>query len=111
MNLRPLDPEREGYTFTGWDTDFTNVTEDLTVTATYTQIIRYGHVLDGETITVADAITVLRHIVGLAFLNEEEQKRAKVSSGEGDITVGDAILILRYIVGLIDKFPVEEQQR
>ncbi|WIF89280.2 InlB B-repeat-containing protein [Acholeplasma laidlawii] len=31
----PADPEREGYTFTGWDVDFDNVTGDLTVTATY----------------------------------------------------------------------------
>ncbi len=32
----PADPTREGYTFSGWDVDFSNVTEDLIVTATYT---------------------------------------------------------------------------
>ena len=31
----PANPSREGYTFTGWDEDFSNVTEDLTVTALY----------------------------------------------------------------------------
>ena len=31
----PEDPIREGYEFTGWDNDFSNVTDDLTITATY----------------------------------------------------------------------------
>ena len=31
----PANPTRTGYTFTGWDTDFTGVTADLTVTAEY----------------------------------------------------------------------------
>ena len=31
----PADPAREGYSFIGWDADFTNVTSDLTVTAQY----------------------------------------------------------------------------
>ncbi len=31
----PANPSREGYTFTGWDVEFSNVTTDLTVTAQY----------------------------------------------------------------------------
>ena len=32
----PADPTREGYTFTGWDQDFSSVTSNITVKATYT---------------------------------------------------------------------------
>ncbi len=31
----PSDPAREGYTFLGWDTDFTNITGDTTIVALY----------------------------------------------------------------------------
>ncbi len=35
----PADPEREGYEFTGWDADYTNVTADLTVQAEYDPLL------------------------------------------------------------------------
>ena len=31
----PAEPVRQGYTFTGWDKDFSNITSDITVTAEY----------------------------------------------------------------------------
>ncbi len=34
----PADPKREGYTFKGWDKDFSNVKSDLTVNATWEKI-------------------------------------------------------------------------
>ncbi len=37
----PIEPTREGYTFTGWDKDFSNITGDLTVTAQYTSTSTY----------------------------------------------------------------------
>ena len=33
--IEPTTPGREGYAFIGWDKDFSNVTEDMTVTAQY----------------------------------------------------------------------------
>lgn len=35
--VAPDDPTRANYAFTGWDTSFTNVSEDITVKATYTR--------------------------------------------------------------------------
>ena len=37
----PSDPTREGYNFTGWDKDFTNVTSDLIITAQYAVLVQY----------------------------------------------------------------------
>ena len=34
----PADPTREGYVFTGWDTDFSSVKSDLTVKAQYKEV-------------------------------------------------------------------------
>lgn len=45
----PADPTRDGYIFTGWDTDFSNVTANLVITAMYeedTQGIKDVHSLD-----------------------------------------------------------------
>ena len=39
--IAPANPVREGYTFVGWNKDFSNVQSDLTVTAQYEKIIIY----------------------------------------------------------------------
>ncbi len=55
---------------------------------------------DGKT-DVADVIKVLRYIVGLGDLNDEEKSRATVS-GQSSPSVSDVIIILKYIVGLYE---------
>ncbi len=40
-SVPPIVPEREGYTFTGWDKDFSKITGNLTVTAQYTNSATY----------------------------------------------------------------------
>ena len=60
----PADPTREGYTFTGWDVAFNNVTSDLVVTAQYainTYTVTFkdwdGTVLKTETVNYGGAAT------------------------------------------------------
>ena len=48
----PTAPEREGYAFIGWDKDFSNVTEDMTVTAQYSaNSYSITYTIDGEEYT------------------------------------------------------------
>lgn len=41
----PANPTRAGYTFTGWDVDFSNITGDLTVTAQYEKKSNIGELI------------------------------------------------------------------
>ena len=68
----------------------------------------YGDVNGDDNVNVADAIMVLRAIVGLEQLSPDQEERADAHY-DGKINVGDAIAILRFIVGLIDELPVYPQ--
>lgn len=46
--IAPADPVREGYTFTGWDKDFSAVTEDMTIKAQYEQAAGLEDILGGN---------------------------------------------------------------
>ncbi len=60
----PKDPTREGYDFTGWDKEFTNVTSDLTVKAQYktssytVKFIANGNEIKNETVKYGKDVTV-----------------------------------------------------
>lgn len=64
----------------------------------------YGDVTNNNNIAVADAISILRHIVELETLDEKSMIAADVN-GNNEVDINDAILILRYIVGTINYFP------
>ena len=86
----PANPTRTGYTFTGWDKAFTNVTADLVVTAQYEML---GDVDDDGNVSMADALTILR--MAMDILPVENQQIADVD-GDGFITSMDALLALRF---------------
>ncbi len=70
--------------------------------------ISYGSVNYSDDITVSDALIILRGVVGLVSLTEDQEVIADVS-GDGKVDVSDAVLILRFIVRLIQEFPVVEK--
>jgi streptogramin lyase len=66
----PQDPERTGYTFTGWDVDFSSVTRDLTVTAQYS-INYYNVIFADHDSTVLDTQSIAYLHAALAPDNPE----------------------------------------
>ena len=86
----PADPTRTGYTFTGWDKAFTNITADLVVTTQYEML---GDVDGDGNVSMADALTILR--MAMDILPVENQQIADVD-GDGLITSMDALLALRF---------------
>ena len=62
--------------------------------------------LNGDgTVNVADAIILLRSIVGLVTLDPPQLLAADVNL-DGVVNVADAVVILRYVVGLVPGLPV-----
>jgi hypothetical protein len=63
--------------------------------------------LDGDgSVSAADALLILKAVVGKTQLTETQQAAAKTSA---DDTIGaeDALCILQKVVGKIDRFPME----
>ena len=66
--IAPANPTHEGYTFIGWDKEFTNITEDLVVTAQY-QINRFEVVFKDWDGTVLKSYSVDWNTAAIAPAN------------------------------------------
>ncbi len=77
----PADPTREGYTFTGWDKDFSNVTTDLTVTALYEkdpEPIEPEDIITRDILDLSvDGVSIDDWTINDATLNEKESDVSK----------------------------------
>ncbi|MBO4562087.1 MAG: InlB B-repeat-containing protein [Clostridia bacterium] len=73
----PEPPERDGYSFVGWDGDFSNVNADITITALYERNALPGDVncdgaVDFEDVTILSAYIVgSRELTGQGLLNAD----------------------------------------
>jgi uncharacterized repeat protein (TIGR02543 family) len=104
----PSDPSRAGYTFNGWDTDFSSMTADITVTATYT-INQYTATFkdyDGSTVLGTSKVDYLTSATapsdptrtGYTFSSWDTD----FSSMTADITVTATYTINQYTALFID---------
>ena len=98
----PADPEREGYVFTGWDVDFSNVTENLTVTAQYIEEglepTLLGDVNCDGKVDSTDALLAMRASMGLATISAQGLVNGDMN-GDGNVNATDAVLIMRVAMG------------
>ena len=60
---------------------------------------------DGE-VDVSDALLLMRCVMGLEELDDEQLAQADVD-GDGEVTMTDCLLIQRYAMGIIGSFPAE----
>ncbi len=66
--------------------------------------IPYGDVNDDGEIDVRDVVLVMRYVLEVEGLTDDQIKAADVNA-DGEVNVRDATLIMQYALGLIDEFP------
>ncbi len=95
----PEAPAVAGYTFTGWDKSFDNVTGDLSVNAVYEKVVLLGDVNGDGYVDNLDAAMILKYDAGI--LDSINEATADVN-GDGYTDNLDAAKILKYDAGIID---------
>ena len=91
----PEVPAHAWYTFTGWDVDFSEVTEDLTVTAQYAEI---GDVNGDGIVDMSDALQLMRWLIDIDTIVSAEEADF---NGDGETNLMDALLLMRHALGTI----------
>jgi uncharacterized repeat protein (TIGR02543 family) len=97
----PADPVREGYAFTGWDTDFSNVTGDLAVTALYEEIqitVFPGDVDCNGLVNMADLALAASYVQNSGEVTAQGILNGDMN-GDGAITAADLAALYSLILG------------
>lgn len=98
----PADPSREGYTFIGWDGDFSCVTADLAVTALYEEnsapTVATGDVNGDGMVTATDISVLFAYVMNAGSLSADAMLAADVN-GDGAVNATDASLLAQMVFG------------
>ena len=93
-----------GWTFTGWDVDFSNVKANLTVTAQYSENglepTLIGDVNCDGKVDSTDALLAMRYSMNLATITPQGLINGDVN-GDGVVNSTDAIIIMRMAMKII----------
>ncbi|MBO4849068.1 MAG: InlB B-repeat-containing protein, partial [Clostridia bacterium] len=96
----PADPARVGYTFTGWDVDFSNVTSNLTVTAQYVQdtVNLLGDVNCDGSVDFSDVTMLASYVVhAVSELSEQSMINADMNQ-DGEVNSLDISYIYNFLM-------------
>jgi|GEM_PF-2087690 len=92
----PDAPEYMWFVFTGWDADFSEVTEDMTVTAQYAE---KGDINGDGSVDMSDALQLMRYLIGSDTIACDEEEAD--FNGDGSVDLMDALLLMRHVLGTI----------
>ncbi len=90
----PAAPAHDGYVFIGWDSEFTAVTADMTVTAEYRML---GDADSDGKLTMVDVILVMRYVLSL---QPDINPIVIDIDGDGSHNMNDAIILFRIVLNV-----------
>ena len=93
-------PEHPGYTFIGWDKDYTVITGPTDIYTVYQQGAGEPGDVDGNgTVNANDALMILRAALHIIELTDAQTALADVD-GNGTVNANDALAVMRIALGL-----------
>lgn len=94
----PVPPTHAGYAFTGWDSDFSNVQSNMTVTALYEPVALPGDVDNNGLVNFSDVSMLYIFLIGSVSLSQQGMINADYD-GNGTPDFSDISAIYISLVG------------
>lgn len=97
------------YQFAGWDTDFTNVTADITVKPVFTAVslekVLLGDADSSDAVNIRDVSAIQKYAGKMLTLTEDQLTAADVN-GDGFVDILDATLVQKYVAKMKVAYPI-----